>query len=82
MPLSPEQLQQLDYWMSQHRMNGACPACGSRSKPLPGDLIASPIYSPGGGFSIGGPTIPMVQMACVDCNYIMLFAAKRIFGLQ
>ena len=45
MPLSQEQLQQLDYWMGQHRMNGACPAC-------------------------------------VDCNYIMLFAAKRIFGLQ
>ena len=81
MPLSPEQKNQLDYWMSQHRMNPTCPACGGRNW-IPGEIIASPLYTQGGGFSIGGPTIPMVQLACNDCNHIMLFAAKRIFGMK
>jgi len=81
MPLSEEQAKQLNYWMSQHRMNPACPACGSR-KWISGEIISSPLYVAGGGAAIGGPTVPMVQMACDDCNYIMLFAAKRIFGLK
>lgn len=81
MPLTQEQLKQLDYWMNQHRMNPACPACGSR-KWVPGEIIASPLFSQSGGFTIGGPNVPMVQLACSECNYLMLFAAKRIFGLK
>jgi hypothetical protein len=81
MSLSEEQVKQLNYWMSQHRMNPTCPACGGR-KWIPGEIIASPLYSHEKGFSIGGPTIPMVQLVCGDCNYLMLFAAKRIFGMK
>jgi hypothetical protein len=81
MPLSQEQMKQLDHWMSQHGVNPACQACGGHNW-MPGEIIASPLYSHGSGLTIGGPFVPMVQLVCRDCNHIMLFAAKRIFGMR
>ena len=77
MPLNDEQTGKLTEWMRSKRIKPACPGCGA-NKWTPGELIASPTMQPGSGQQMGGPTIPMVQLVCGDCAYVMLFAAVPI----
>jgi hypothetical protein len=74
-------MKKLDFWMRKHWKNPACQACGGRNW-MQGEIIASPLYSHGRGLIVNGPTIPMVQVVCRNCNHIMLFAAKKIFSMK
>jgi hypothetical protein len=69
-----EQQQKLQAWMRAKFPTGlTCPACRrSNWQALP--LVVVPNYT-SGGFSLGGPTVPMVPLACNNCAHIMLFAA-------
>lgn len=73
MPIDQEQLNKLQSWLNSKGVNPNCPACG-HSKWTVGDVIAAPVFA-GGGFNIGGPTVPMVQVICNNCAYVRLFAA-------
>lgn len=73
MPIDQEQLGKLQAWVNSKGVNPACPACGHRQWTV-GDIIAAPVFAEG-GFNIGGPTVPMVQVICNNCAYVRLFAA-------
>lgn len=76
MSLTTEQINKFNEHMNSKRINPSCNACGQKQWTL-GDIISSPIFS-GGGISIGGPSIPMVQLICQNCYHVMLFAAAPL----
>lgn len=78
MPLTDAQEQQFDDWLRQHNFNRICPVCGAVQRWRPGEIINAPKLAPGGGFDLTSPSIPMVQMLCIECGYVMLFAAMKI----
>ena len=74
MPLAEWQLKKLENWLStRHLWPRHCPVC-RRGKWYAGDIILAP-GSTGNGFSLAGPSVPMVQMVCDHCAYVLLFAA-------
>ena len=77
MPLDQNQLNQLSAWTNSKGVNANCPACG-RNNWSTGDIVTSPVFTKGGGISIGGPQIPMVQLICGNCAHVRLFAAVPI----
>jgi hypothetical protein len=78
MPLDATQQQKLNTWMQGKGVRNNCPACGTRNW-VGGEIINAPILVPGGGIAIGGgPSIPMIQVICDNCAYVMLFAAVPI----
>lgn len=76
MPISQEQANKLQSWLDTKGVRPSCPACGTNNW-APGDVIAAPVFAEG-GFRIGGPTVPMVQLICANCAYVRLFAAVPI----
>jgi hypothetical protein len=74
--LTPEQGNKLQAWLNTKGVVASCPACG-KNQLNAGDIIAGSSYS-AGGMSMGGPTIPMVQLVCGHCAYVRLFAAVPI----
>ncbi len=53
-----------------------CPVCNDNNWVI-GDIVASPVFRMG-GFQIGGPTVPVVQVICGTCAYVRLFATVPI----
>ena len=76
MSLSSDQLEKLQKWMNNKGLNPTCPVC-NENKWSTGDVISAPVFDKG-GFQIGGPTVPMVQLICNNCAYVRLFAAVPI----
>jgi hypothetical protein len=74
MPLDATQTKKLESWLSQNAIKG-CPMCGGKAITA-GDVIAAPQMTPT-GMSLGGQSIPMVQLVCDRCAYVMLFSAVR-----
>jgi hypothetical protein len=60
MTISDSQKQMFQEWMNSKGVHPQCPACGKTDWQA-GDIISAPVMS-GGGVSIGGPSIPMVQL--------------------
>ena len=85
MPLEPSQQAQFQTWVESKNIKPNCPACGRFGKWTPGDIINSPTRSGAirkdGTIQLSEKTIPMVQLICGSCAYIMLFAAGQI-GLE
>jgi len=81
MPLDAAQQQKLQSWMNTKRIQPQCPACGAHNKWVPGDIISSMPFTPG-AITVGGPNVPMVQLLCANCAYVMLFAAVPIGLVQ
>ena len=77
MPLNDDQKQKLQEWITSKGVSSRCPACGSNSWS-PGDVIAPPVQTEPGTTTIGGATIPMVQLICSSCAHVLLFAAVPI----
>lgn len=78
MPLTNEQNEEFKNWFESKKRNDySCPVCGQNGV-APGEIISSPQFSTK-GFSIGGPSVPMVQLICTNCGHIILFAAAAIF---
>jgi len=78
MSLNQEQTRKLEKWLNSKRAFGSenCPICGYNDWK-PGDIVVAPVRS-GGGTRLGGPTVPMVQLICGNCAYVLLFAAVPI----
>lgn len=77
MPLTSEQQSKLQSWMLTKQVKPACPACGRTGQWQAGEIVSPPTWSQG-GMSIGGPTVPTVQLVCNHCAYVMHFAAVPI----
>lgn len=76
MPLTQPQIDKLQTWLGSKARGNACPVCGQSNWTV-GDIVSAPVFS-GSGISIGGKTIPMVQVVCTNCAYIQLFAVAPI----
>jgi hypothetical protein len=78
MPMTPAQQSALAAWCKTRNVVSNCLACGTNNWAI-GEIIAAPSQTKGGS-SIGGPSIPMVQLVCKHCACVRLFAAVPIFG--
>lgn len=76
MPLDQNQIDRIQRHMNNCSVRNQCHACGSNNFSI-GEMVASPGFS-AHGVSIGGQTIPMVQVVCNRCGYVMHFAAKVV----
>ena len=78
MPLTEDQEKRLVNWVYEHKAYASCPACGTNDWST-GEIIAAPPHT-GEARINGGETIPMIQVICDNCKFVMLFAAAPIFG--
>ena len=82
MPLTDEQQkQQIQSWMQDKNVSETCSACRiQQTNWIIGEIIVAPTYSDGpvGNIRIGGPSVPMIQVVCGNCGFVMLFAASAI----
>lgn len=71
MPLSQEQAHKLQQWLDSRGVSRNCPMCSSNQWET-GEIVS--------GTSVGdtGSAVPMVQVVCGNCGYVMLFAAMPI----
>ena len=76
-PLTEQQRQQVQDWLNARKISPNCPTCGSKSLTV-GDIISGNVLVAGGGLSIGGQNVPMVQVICKNCGHVRLFAARLI----
>jgi len=77
MPLDQAKVQKVDNWI--HGKGGAiqCPICDHHHW-LTGDIVAPPALRDDGRDAPAGEPVPMVQVVCGNCAYVMLFAAAAI----
>lgn len=72
-----EQNRQLTNWFQKHIIDENCPACGkNRWKRDFVYFLAEPV----GKIELPLKTIPMYQLICKTCEYVMLFAANKIMS--
>jgi predicted nucleic-acid-binding Zn-ribbon protein len=71
MPLSYEQVHKLEQWWDSTGVNRNCPMCGSGQWET-GEIVS------GADVSNQGNVLPMAQVICGNCRYVMLFAAMPI----
>ncbi len=71
MPLTHEQVHKLEQWWDSAGVERKCPMCGH------GQWEAGEIIS-GSDVSGQGSVLPMVQVICQNCSYVMMFAAMPI----
>ena len=71
MPLSHEQAHKLQEWMDSRGVNRSCPMCGS------GEWETGEIVS-GTSVDDSGNVLPMAQLVCQNCGYVIMFAAMPI----
>jgi ribosomal protein S27AE len=71
MPLTHEQVNKLEQWWDSKGVNRQCPMCGS------GQWETGEIMS-GTGVEESGNVLPMAQLVCGNCGYVMMFAAMPI----
>jgi predicted nucleic-acid-binding Zn-ribbon protein len=76
MPLDQNQSNTLQKHLNKIGFRPQCQACGANNW-APGEIITPPVYS-GGGIQIGGPNVPMVQVICEKCGYVVHFAAVLV----
>jgi len=73
MALTEPQLQKVRDWMQSKQVSGICPSC-SQSNWTAADIVSAPVITTK-GITMGGPTVPMVQVICSNCAHVRLFAA-------
>ncbi len=71
MPLTREQAYKLQQWLNSRGVNLNCPMCGSAQWET-GEIVS--------GVNVNDQrnTLPMVQVVCGNCGYVMLFSAMPI----
>lgn len=73
MLLNSRQKEKVLNWFATKHLNTNCPCCGS-DKWSVGDIIGATVHT-SKGISLGGESIPMLQIVCSTCAYVNLFAA-------
>jgi predicted nucleic-acid-binding Zn-ribbon protein len=71
MPLNDEQVNKLEQWWDSAGVDRTCPMCGNGQWDT-GEIIS------GSDVSGEGNVLPMVQVICQNCSYVMMFAAMPI----
>ena len=71
MPLTHEQVHKLKQWWDSTGVERRCPMCGH------GQWEAGEIIS-GNDVTGQGSVLPMVQLICQNCSYVMMFGAMPI----
>lgn len=76
MPLSEVQKEKLRNWLSDKGANPKCVSCGAE-KWGAGEVVSVPILDQDGNQQ-DDSCVPMVQLVCTNCSYLMLYAAVPI----
>lgn len=76
MPVTPDQMEQIQSWMEEKEIDTTCPACGNK-RWVTSELIAPPVRARA-GLAEDVPQIPMVQLTCDNCGYVRLFSAVKM----
>lgn len=76
LPLSASQKQKLRDWMKSKGIRSACASCGESDWGA-GELISSPVLTPD-GTQAADLHVPMVQLVCINCSHVMVYAAVPI----
>jgi len=76
MPLTPDQMDQIQSWMEEKNVDPTCPAC-SNSSWVTSEMIAPPVRARTKP-SEDGLQVPMVQLTCNNCGYVRLFSAVKM----
>lgn len=78
MPLDQAQTTKIQTWLNTKGATASCTTCNRNNGNWElGMIVAAPEFSDG-GLSIGGPSVPMVQVICGNCGYVRLFAAVKM----
>lgn len=75
-PLSEPQKQKLRDWLRSKGVHPVCASCGARDWGA-GELVSVPILDHDGAHR-SDSHVPMVQLVCTNCSYLMLYAAVPI----
>ena len=76
MPLSASQKQKLRDWMKSKGVRPTCASCGERDWGA-GEMVSSPVLTLD-GVQAAESHVPMVQIICINCSYVMVYAAVPI----
>jgi predicted nucleic-acid-binding Zn-ribbon protein len=71
MPFNHERAHRLQQWLNSRGVDLNCPVCGSTQWET-GEIVS------GANVSGQGNVLPMVQVICSNCGYVMVFAAMPI----
>ena len=77
MPFSQTDMQKVQRHMLITGFRVDCQACGANNWSFD-EVVAVPGFSASGAIVVSGPTMPMLQVVCMRCGYVMHFAAKLI----
>ena len=76
MPLNESQKQKLRSWLKSKGVHPTCISCGEEDWGA-GEVISAPILD-GEGNKIHDLHVPMVQLVCTNCGYVIMYAAVPI----
>jgi len=76
MPLTPDQMDQLQNWMEEKDVDTTCPACGNTGW-VTSEMIAPRVRSRARP-SEEGTQVPMVPLTCDNCGHVRLFSAVKM----
>ncbi len=72
-PLNEGQKQKLRDWMKSKGVRPTCASCGEKDWGA-GEIISATVLS-AEGIQISEAHVPMVQIVCTNCSYVMSYAA-------
>ncbi len=76
MPLNESQKQKLRSWLKSKGAHPTCTSCGAQDWGA-GEVVSAPILD-GEGNKVEDLHVPMVQLVCTNCSYVMMYAAVPI----
>lgn len=76
MPLSEPQKRKLRAWLKSKGVRPTCASCGATDWGA-GEVVSAPVLS-SEGTPVRDSHVPMAQLVCINCGYIMLYAAVPI----
>lgn len=76
MPLDEAQKQKLRGWMRTRGIRPSCASCGAEEWGA-GEIVSAPVLDRE-GTPVEEMHVPMVQLVCTNCGYVMMYAAVPI----
>lgn len=76
MSLSELQKHKLRGWLKSKNVHPTCVSCGGTDWGA-GEIVSAPILDTDGAH-LEDSHVPMVQLVCTNCSYLMLYAAVPI----
>lgn len=76
MPLSEPQKQKLRDWLKSKGVRPTCASCGASDWGA-GEVVSAPVLS-SEGTPVRDLHVPMAQLVCINCGYVMLYAAVPV----